>query len=40
MGEPSFYGCSPHRVEYAAHLISDGYLASEAGSPIRAADGA
>jgi hypothetical protein len=30
LGERSFYACSPHRIEMAAHLIRDGYFADYA----------
>ena len=32
--ERSFFACSPHRVAYAAHLISDGYLDDDAARAI------
>lgn len=36
IGEDLFYGgCSPHRVEYAAHLIGDGYLEDYATRALR-----
>jgi hypothetical protein len=33
--ERAFFSCSPHRVEYAAHLISNGYLDDDADRAIR-----
>jgi hypothetical protein len=33
--ERAFFSCSPHRVEYAAHLISNGYLDDYADRAIR-----
>ncbi|MGH3171984.1 MAG: hypothetical protein ACRDN0_39780 [Trebonia sp.] len=33
--ERVFFSCSPHRVEYAAHLISDGYLDDYASRALR-----
>lgn len=35
LGGDLFYGCSPHRVEYTAHLISDGYLEDYAVRALR-----
>jgi len=34
-GERSFYACSPHRIEMAAHLIRDGYFADDANPALR-----
>jgi len=33
--ERSFYACSPHRIEMAAHLIRDGYFADYANPALR-----
>jgi hypothetical protein len=33
--ERSFYACSPHRIEMAAHLIREGYVASDANQALR-----
>ena len=33
--ERSFYACSPHRIEMAAHLIREGYFADDANSALR-----
>jgi hypothetical protein len=34
-GERSRYACSPHRIEMAAHLIREGYLADYANAALR-----
>ena len=34
-GERSFYGCSPHRIQMAAHLIRDGYREDYADAALR-----
>jgi len=31
----SFFGCSPHRIEMAAHLIREGYIADDANPALR-----
>jgi hypothetical protein len=31
----SFYACSPHRIEMAAHLIREGYIADYANPALR-----
>jgi hypothetical protein len=33
--EQSFYACSPHRIEMAAHLIRESYVADHANSALR-----
>jgi len=33
--ERSFYACSPHRIEMAAHLIREGYFAEYANPALR-----
>jgi hypothetical protein len=33
--ERSFYACSPHRIEMAAHLIREGYFADSANAALR-----
>ena len=33
--ERSFYACSPHRIEMAAHLIRDGYFADYANPALQ-----
>ncbi len=35
LDERSFYACSPHRIEMAAHLIRHGYLADDANLALR-----
>jgi hypothetical protein len=35
LDERSFYACSPHRVEMAAHLIRHGYVADDANLALR-----
>jgi hypothetical protein len=33
--ERSFYACSPHRIEMAAHLIRESYFAGDANPALR-----
>jgi len=35
LDERSFYACSPHRLEMAAHLIREGYFAGYANPALR-----
>jgi hypothetical protein len=35
LDERSFYACSPHRIEMAAHMIREGYYADDANTALR-----
>ena len=35
LDERSFYACSPHRIEMAAHLIREAYVADDANQALR-----